>query len=104
MSKSLHLQGIDSKIDGFAVKQTSSQKTTNSYLEKIQERIQAFEALQKTDLAQTMEISMSSSQDHETLHDIQNSQVYVMSPQLRWSRAEGRNGFMVLNKQPQLQQ
>ncbi|KAH8761929.1 hypothetical protein BGZ57DRAFT_931548 [Hyaloscypha finlandica] len=74
LSTSLDIQVIDSKVDDLAVKQTSSHQITVGHLEKVQERVEAVETLQSTSLAETVEISRSTSGIQETLHDIQKSQ------------------------------
>lgn len=74
MSTGLDIKGIDSKIDDFTAKQLSSQQITFGHLEKIEERVQTAAGLQSTSLAETAEISRSTSKIHETLHDIQKSQ------------------------------
>jgi hypothetical protein len=74
MSTSLDLQAIDSKVDNFTTKQTSSQQITDSHFEKIQERVQIFQALQHTTHEATLEVSRSTDKIHQTLHDIRVSQ------------------------------
>jgi hypothetical protein len=74
MSTSLDLRAIDSKVDNFTTKQTSSQQITDSHFEKIQERVQIFQTLQHTTHEATLEVSRSTDKIHQTLHDIRVSQ------------------------------
>ena len=74
MSTSLDVQAIDSKVDDLAVKQTSSHQMTVSHLEKIQEGVEAVEALQHTAHQTTLDSLRSTDRTHEALHDIRMSQ------------------------------
>ncbi|KAE9365228.1 hypothetical protein N431DRAFT_518338 [Stipitochalara longipes BDJ] len=74
MSTSLDIQTIGSKVDKLATEQANSRQIGVSHLEQIQERVQATATFQSTSLAETLEISKSTTKIHETLHDIRSSQ------------------------------
>jgi hypothetical protein len=70
MLTSLDIQTIESKVGKFSSEQTNSQRLTVSHLEQIRDGVHAAATLQTQSLANTKEISESTTKIHETLHDI----------------------------------
>ncbi|PMD30860.1 hypothetical protein L207DRAFT_519965 [Hyaloscypha variabilis F] len=70
MSTNLGIQTIESKVDNFSSEQANSHRLSVSHLEQIRDGVHAAATLQTQSLANTKEISESTTKIHETLHDI----------------------------------
>lgn len=75
LSTSLNVQAIHYKIDNLVVEHASSQNINAHHLEKIQQEVQNVGAVQHTTLETTLGISRSTDKIHDTVQDIQMSQV-----------------------------